>query len=115
MGHRPVVTENNPGQKLSYALSVVSARAIYRLEEPEIDAGLGDELPVLPEPPLLAGGPPTIRSPKTSVPAVAPPSIGVALGSPLRLGSSDLSGSGSAGAGSVVPDVGATAAPALGT
>jgi len=112
MGHRPVVTENNPGQKLSYALSVVSARAIYRLEEPEIDAGLGEELPVLPEPPV-AGGPPTIRSPETSVPAVAPPSIGVALGSPVRLGSSDLSGSGSAGAGSVVPDVGATAAPAV--
>jgi hypothetical protein len=54
MGHRPVVLENNPGQKLTYALSVVSAKAFYRLEDP---AGLGDdvplpaiELPVTPDP-----------------------------------------------------------------
>ncbi|MEW6476559.1 MAG: hypothetical protein AB1679_30225 [Actinomycetota bacterium] len=44
MGHRPVILENNPGQKMVYALSVVSAQAFYRLEDPA--AGLDDDLPL---------------------------------------------------------------------
>jgi hypothetical protein len=43
MGHRPVILENNPGQKMAYALSVVSARALYR--QAEAGVGLGEELP----------------------------------------------------------------------
>jgi hypothetical protein len=43
MGHRPVILENSPGQKMSYALSVVSARALYR--QSEAGVGLDDDLP----------------------------------------------------------------------
>ncbi|HEV7534803.1 MAG TPA: hypothetical protein VGP90_04160 [Acidimicrobiia bacterium] len=109
MGHRPVVLDNNPGQKLSYALSVVSARAIYHREEPEVDAGLGDELP----------SPPSVDVPPAPLPVAAPvPSVGAppvaqALGPPVQLGSGDLAGPalvGSAGGATGL----ATAAPATG-
>ena len=43
MGTRPVILENNPGQKMGYALSVVSARALYR--QAEAGVGLDDDLP----------------------------------------------------------------------
>lgn len=43
MGHRPVILENSIGQKMEYALSVVSARALYR--QAESGVGLGDDLP----------------------------------------------------------------------
>lgn len=43
MGHRPVILENNPGQKMTYALSVVSARALYRVSD--TGGGLADDLP----------------------------------------------------------------------
>jgi hypothetical protein len=55
LGHRPAPLENNPGQKLSYSLSVVSARALYRLEAPDVV----DDLPVAPpdvaRPPVAIG------------------------------------------------------------
>ena len=64
MGHRPVILENNPGQKMTYALSVVSARALYRPSEAGV--GLGEDLPA-PAPDVpgpaeasTAGGPPAV-------------------------------------------------------
>ena len=68
MGHRPVILENSPGQRMSYALSVVSAGAIYRLGDPEI--GLGDDLPA-PTPAVPAGGPVVEAAPVGS--DLAPP------------------------------------------
>lgn len=41
MGHRPLIAENNPGQRLGYSLSVVSARALYQspqVSEAQVDA-----------------------------------------------------------------------------
>jgi hypothetical protein len=97
MGHRPVVTDNSPGQKLAYALSVVSARALYRLGEPEFDVGLGDELPAppvasVPPPPAEPGGAPGAVAPVT--PALAAEPGSVALTPPIRLGSGDAPGYG---------------------
>jgi len=67
MGHRPVILENNPGQKMEYALSVVSARALYRLGDN--DGGLGDALPAT-DPPVP--GPSTAEAPGPSVVEAAP-------------------------------------------
>ena len=99
MGHRPVVTENNPGQKLSYALSVVSARALYRVEEPE--AGIGDALPApiseVPAPPPgpVPGPPPT--------PGGQPGSVDLAPAVRLANGGSGYGTGGDVSAGSEAP------------
>ena len=110
LGHRPVVTENNPGQKLSYALSVVSARALYHVELPEVDGGLGDELPALPavEGPAsgVADGPVFVPAP---APVPAWPALGVSLGSAVRLGTGDTGGPGALSAGAVGPEPGQAA------
>jgi len=100
MGHRPVVTENNPGQKLSYALSVVSARALYRLEEPEVDVGLGDEVPAppvaaVPSSPGEPVGGPVVASAPAASPSGAE-SGSVALAPPIRLGDGEAAGYGDA-------------------
>lgn len=67
MGHRPVILENNPGQKLSYALSVVSARALYRVSE--AGGGLADDLPA-PSPDVP--GPAETSTSTTPAPGPAP-------------------------------------------
>ena len=108
MGHRPVVTENNPGQKLSYALSVVSARAVYSLEEPEADAGLGDELPSPPAVEVPPAPAPNRAAAASSDSAPPPAPAGVALGPAVRLAGD------TAGLPSVASDAGATVAPAPG-
>jgi len=92
MGYRPVVLENNPGQKMEYALSVVSARALYRVEAPEVDAGVGsgEDLPASP----VVQAPPAAPSPSPDGPvAVAPPLDSAALGVPQRLGADGAGGS----------------------
>ncbi|MCA1846096.1 MAG: hypothetical protein LC792_23475 [Actinobacteria bacterium] len=75
MGHRPVILENNPGQKLEYALSVVSARALYRLGDPQ--GGLGEDLPAadppVPAPTTAAPGPPAVEA--TPEAAEQPPAV----------------------------------------
>jgi hypothetical protein len=67
MGHRPVILENNPGQKMSYALSVVSARALYRVSE--AGGGIADDLPA---PSTDVPGPAEASTATTPAPGPAP-------------------------------------------
>jgi hypothetical protein len=116
MGHKPLVLENNPGQRMTYALSVVSAQAFYRLEEP--DAGLGDELPLpaveVPAPPegSAAAGLTPERAPDGRTAAVERPAVLLVPPSVLYR---DVSGEAGAGSPTVTPDpaTGAEAEAAL--
>jgi hypothetical protein len=97
MGYRPVILENSPGQKMEYALSVVSARALYHPQTPEIDGPIGDgpapptgSAPATVEPgPIPAGGPGPAGS--TGAPD------GVTLGPALRSAYGESSGSAGGG------------------
>src|SRR5205823_5851418 len=90
--------------------SVVSARALYHVELPEVDGGLGDELPALPavEGPAsgVADGPVFVPAP---APVPAWPALGVSLGSAVRLGTGDTGGPGALSSGAVGPEPGQAA------
>ena len=104
MGHRPVILENNPGQKMVYALSVVSARALYRAGEPGV--GLDGDLPApAPEVPGPAGASaangPAVEIGEPVV-VVAPEAPVLPL-PPVAAISGDLPGVGVGGGGDVPP------------
>jgi len=75
MGYRPQVLENNPGQKMEYALSVVSARALYRLGDSAGGVGGG-----LPAPEAAAPGPATATAPSGDGGAAGSAAAGAGIG-----------------------------------
>ena len=74
VGHRPVVLENNPGQKMTYALSVVSAQGLYRLDDPELSV-----------PEVGQVKPPSLGDDRPELPVIAPPAAPVATAAPANV------------------------------
>jgi hypothetical protein len=115
MGHRPVILENNPGQKMTYALSVVSAQALYR--QSEAGVGLGEDLPApAPDVPGPAASGPAVE---IGLPAVvtAPAGPSDLVVSPVRdalnAGSGDLVGGAGISTGTSDPTAGSAGEVAL--